>query len=319
MIDIGPKLDARLRDKFDHIEAEEPPESLTSFRPAATRRRHRSLNVIAGIAAIAVVAGGATVFALELGGHARPAAAPASAPGGPLPKMPVYSPAPPPPHVISPAPLPEYGTGFPSTWYTAIPLTRHTGSAVLPAFLPEGWIYVQYACIGPGHLQIVTSDGVVNETLRPCASSAAPVDAGISEAYGPLKGAPVALKIVTSGSVRWEIIVAETAAPQVLPALPPLPAGAKILVPLTFGQGVAALPSFTHHSENTMEWWCSGPGGMQVFISNGDESNSASVCGLGGAGGSDSYLGTRETLVVDVNPDNRWEILVYWQPNQPGG
>jgi hypothetical protein len=233
--------------------------------------------------------------------------------------MPVYSPTPPPPHVISPVPLPSYGTGFPASWYTAILLTKHTGPAVLPAFLPQGWIYVQYACIGPGHLQIVTSDGTVNEQLRPCSSSARPVDAGISLGYGPLKGAPVALKIVTSSSVRWEIIVAETAPPMTLPALPPPPAGAKILVPLTFGQGVAALPSFTPHSSSMMEWWCSGPGGMQVFVSNGYESSSSSDCGLGGAGGFDDYAGRRETLVVDVNPASRWEILVYWQPSATGG
>jgi hypothetical protein len=319
MIDIGPRLDSRLRDKFDRFEAEAPPQRLTSFQPTTTRRRHRSLNVMAGAAAIAVVAGAAGVFALELSGHPHPLPAPSSAQGGPLPKMPDYSPAPPLPHVISPTPLPDYGTGFPASWYTAILLTRHTGSAVLPAFIPEGWVYVQYACIGPGHLQIVTSDATVNEKLRPCSSAATPVDAGISLAYGPLSGAPVALKIVTSSSVRWEIIVAETAKPLALPALPPLPAGAKILVPLTFGQGIAALPSFTHHSFNTMEWWCSGPGGMQVFVSNGDESTGSSACGLSGAGGSDDYLGKRETLVVDVNPDNRWEILVYWEPNASGG
>lgn len=319
MIDIGPKLDARLQAKFDSIDAEAPPQSLMSFRPTATRRRHRSLNLIAGVVAVAVVAGAAAVFAIELGGHPHQPPAAASAPGAPLPKMPVYSPAPPPPHIISPTPLPEYGTGFPASWYTVIPLTKHTGSAVLPAFIPEGYVYVQYACIGPGYLKVVTSDGVLDEKFRPCSKSAAPVDAGISKSYGPLKGAPVAVKVVASASVRWEIIVAETAPPVTLPKLPPLPAGARILVPLTFGQGVAALPSFTPHSENTMEWWCSGPGGMQVFVSNGYESTSSSVCGLGGAGGSDSYLGTRETLVVDVNPANAWEILVYWQPNQPGG
>jgi hypothetical protein len=312
MIDIGPRLDSRLRDKFDRIEAETPPPSLMSFDPHATRGSHRLLNLIAGVAAIAVVAGGAAAFALELSGHPHTRRAPSLASGGALPSMPIYSPAPPPPHVIAPVPMPVYGTGFPRSWYTVIPVTKHTGSGVLPAFIPEGWVYVQYACVGAGHLQIVTSDGTVNENLKPCTGH--PVDAGISLAYGPLSRSPVALKVVAGPSVRWEIVVAETAPPLTLPTLPALPAGAKVLVPLTFGEGIAALPSFTPRGFNAMEWWCSGPGGMQVFVSNGNSSMGSSDCGVGGGGGTDDYAGKRETLVVDVNPANRWEIIVYWVP-----
>jgi hypothetical protein len=129
----------------------------------------------------------------------------------------------------------------------------------------------------------------------------------------------VALKVVTSPSVRWEIVVAETATPLVLPALPALPRNAKVLVPLTYGQGIAALPSFTPHSVIQMQWWCSGPGGIRVVVSNGDQSMGASICGVSGAGGTNDYAGKRETLVVDVNPANRWEIRVYWQPNASSG
>jgi hypothetical protein len=319
MIDIGPRLDSRLRAKFDRIDAETPPESLTSFQPQARRRRHRSLNIVVGAVAIAVVAGGAVAFAFELGGHVHQEPTPSSAQGGPLPRMPVYSPAPPPPHVYGLTPDPVYGTGFPASWHIVIPVTQHTGSAELPAFVPEGWVYVQYACVGTGHLQIVTADGTVNESLKPCSSPAHLVDVQISGDNGPLYGSPAALEVVTSPSVHWEIVVAETATPVTLPTLPPLPANAKVLVPVTYGQGVAALPSFTHHSFISMQWWCSGPGGMQVFVSNGNQSTSSSACGVGGGGGTDSYLGNRETLVVDVSPDNRWEIRVYWQPSDSSG
>jgi hypothetical protein len=207
----------------------------------------------------------------------------------------------------------------PASWHIVIPVTGHTGSAVLPAFIPVGWEYIQYACVGTGHLQILTTDGTVNESLKPCSNSSHPVNAQISGAYGPLKGIPVALKVVTSPSVRWEIVVAETATPLPLPSLPPLPADAEVLVPLTYGQGIAALPSFTPHTFITIDWWCSGPGGIQVFVSNGYESEGASVCGVGGAGGTNDYTGNRETLVVDVSPNNAWEIRVYWQPNQSSG
>ena len=45
----------------------------------------------------------------------------------------------------------------------------------------------------------------------------------------------------------------------------------------------------------------------------------ASNCDSSGVGGTVSYSGKRETLVVDVDPANRWEIRVYWQPNYPNG
>jgi hypothetical protein len=319
MIDIGPRLETRLRDKFARIDAETPPQRLTSFQPPGIRRRYRSLNVIVGVAAIAVVAAGAVAFALELGGHPRPTPTASSAQGGPLPRLPVYSPAPPPPSVYGPTPMPVYGTGFPASWHIVIPVTQHTGSAVLPAFIPEGWVYIQYACVGTGHLRIVTADGTVNESFKPCSSSAHPVNAQISGAYGPLiEGRPVTLQVVTSPSVRWEIVVAETATPLILPTLPALPANAKVLVPLTYGEGIAALPSFTPHSVIQIQWWCSGPGGIQVFVSNGNESQGASVCGVGGSGGTNDYAGNSETLVVDVSPNNIWEIRVYWQPSASG-
>jgi hypothetical protein len=321
MIDIGPRLDSRLRDKFARFDAEPPPQRLMSFRPTETRRRHRSLNVIVGVAAMAVVAAGAVAFALELGGHPRPTPTPSSAQGAPLPRLPVYSPTPPPPNVYGPTPMPVYGTGFPASWHIVIPVTRHIGSAVLPPFIPQGWEYIQYACVGTGHLQIVTADGTVRESFKPCSRSAHPVNAQISGAYGPLtEGRPVALKVVTNQSVRWEIVVAETATPLILPTLPPLPANAKVLVPLTYGEGIAALPSFTPHGFVSIDWWCSGPGGIQVFVSNGNESLGESVCGgLPGGGGPVDYAGNRETLVVDVSPHNTWEIRVYWQPSDTGG
>ncbi|HEX4864300.1 MAG TPA: hypothetical protein VFV02_09520 [Acidimicrobiales bacterium] len=322
MIDIGPRLDSRLRDKFDRIDAETPPERLMSFQPTAARRRHGSLNVIAGVAAIAVVAAGVAASALELRGHPHTTPTPSSsAQGGPLPSMPAYSPTPPPPQVYAPTPMPVYGTGFSRSWYIVIPVTKHIGSAVLPAFIPEGWEYIQYACSGAGHLQIVTADGTVNESFKPCSSSAHPVDAQIDGGYGPLiEGRPLALEVVTSPSVSWEIVVAETATPLILPTLPALPANAKVLVPLTYGEGIAALPSFTPHSIVSMDWWCSGPGGMQVFVSNGNESLGESVCGgLPGGGGPIDYAGKRETLVVDVSPHTTWEIRVYWQPSDSSG
>jgi hypothetical protein len=317
MIDIGPRLDSRLRDKFTRIDAQAPPQRLLDFQAPASRRRHRSLNVIAGVAAVAVVAAGAVVFAIELGSHPHPTPAPQPAQGGQLPHMPVYST--PPPFNSNPI-TPLYGTGFARSWYVAVPLTTHTGSATLPAFIPAGWTEIQYACIGTGQLTLETPDGSVHETLKPCSSSSSPVDAQISGESGPLFRSPVALQVVTSPSVRWEIIVADTAQQtEKLPTLPPLPADAVVLVPLTYGEGIAALPSFKPRGYVEMQWWCSGPGGIQVFVSNGNESQGASHCGVSGSGGTDDYAGTRETLIVDVSPACQWEIRIFWEPNNSSG
>lgn len=315
MVELEPQLERKLRDKFARIDAASPPQALINFRPTTARRRHRRLNFIVGAGAIAVVAAGIAAFGLELSGHPHTTPPPSIAAGGTLPKIPVYSPASPIPKLITPTPMPVYGTGFPSSWYTVVPITKHTGSAVLPAFIPGGWVYVQYACIGTGNLKIEFSDGAVSENLKPCSSSTRPVNAEISGAYGPLTGSPVALRVVASPSARWEMVVAETGTPQTLPKLPALPADAKVLVPLTFGQGVAALPSFPYHASIQIQWWCSGPGAINIDISNGDQSMGASNCGTGGVGGTVNFTGPRQTLVVDVSPHNRWEIRVYWEPS----
>jgi hypothetical protein len=233
--------------------------------------------------------------------------------------MPVYSPAPPPPPVYGLTPDPLYGTGFLASWHVVIPPTQHTGSAELPAFIPEGWVYAQYACVGTGRLKIVPSDGAVTESLKPCSSTAHLVNVQISGSSAEFReGRPLSLEVVTSPSMRWEIVIAETATPLTLPNLPALPANAKVLVPLTYGEGIAALPSFMPHGTVSMEWWCSGPGGIQVFVSNGNESFGQTPCGIGGGGPVD-YTGNRETLVVDVSPHTTWAIRVYWQPSDSSG
>ena len=154
MVELEPQLERKLRDKFARIDAASPPQALINFRPTTARRRHRRLNFIVGAGAIAVVAAGIAAFGLELSGHPHTTPPPSIAAGGTLPKIPVYSPASPIPKLITPTPMPVYGTGFPSSWYTVVPITKHTGSAVLPAFIPGGWVYVQYACIGTGNLKI---------------------------------------------------------------------------------------------------------------------------------------------------------------------
>ena len=179
MIDIGPRLDSRLRDKFDRIDAETPPQSLLTFQPTGTRRRHGSLNVIVGVAAIAVVAAGiahshwnSAVTRIRhprrrrrREGRCRGCPSTARLPH---------------PRTSSPRHRCRCtGRGFPASWHIVIPVTKHTGSAALPPFIPEGWEYIQYACVGTGHLQIVSTAGTVSESLRPCSSSAHPVNAQI--------------------------------------------------------------------------------------------------------------------------------------------
>ena len=58
---------------------------------------------------------------------------------------------------------------------------------------------------------------------------------------------------------------------------------------------------------------------MFPTLRNGYEREGAWVCGVGGAGRTNNYSGKSETLLVDVSPNNTWEIRVYWQPNQSSG
>ncbi len=69
MVDIDPALDTKLRAFFEHIEASPAPPGLTNVDVTAPARGRRSINLLAGVAAAAVVAGSVAVFAIALRSH----------------------------------------------------------------------------------------------------------------------------------------------------------------------------------------------------------------------------------------------------------
>src|ERR1700689_5154773 len=119
MIDIDSELDARLRSFYERIEEQQPSRGFESFETRRSRPHRRALNLMAGVAGVAVVAGGIGVFAAQIAGH-RNVKPPASAAG---PTLPTNA---------------QLTLGLPSISHTVIKVTRGRGSASLPTFTPQG-------------------------------------------------------------------------------------------------------------------------------------------------------------------------------------
>lgn len=123
MIDIDPRLDSKLRALYEHIEAQSSSRELPGFEVLGTTPRKRILSLIAGVASVAVVAAGVTVFATEL--HSRTVKPPA----------PAGSPSAVPPGLVSAS---ELTAGLPAVSRIVIPVLRGStgpepGVAVAPA------------------------------------------------------------------------------------------------------------------------------------------------------------------------------------------
>ena len=158
MIDIDPGLDTQLQAFFEHIEASAPPPGLTDIDVTAPARRRRAINLMAGLAAAAVVAGSVAVFALELRSHNAPAPGPATTSSSPS-GRPSASPS-----ALKKMPL--LGTaGIPASAHEVMPLRRGQGSVVLKSFVPQGTLYIQFDCAGPGPFKIISTDRVIGDGL----------------------------------------------------------------------------------------------------------------------------------------------------------
>ena len=318
MIDIGPRLDSRLRGKFDRIEAEAPPERLMSFQPRAARRRHRLLNAVVGVAAVAVVAEAAPSSHWNSRGmHVRRRRRhPPQRREARSPRCPSSARSP---------------TRTSTKTFRCRPMTR--------AFRSRGHR-------GPAHQAHRIGRAA---RVHPQRVGVHPIRvrwAGTLAARDPRRGGqrePQAVLELDQTRRRadfrceWPVARCTVALTVVASPLRALgdgrcSGGAADQAPDTAGPAcrrpsVGSFDLWKRHRGTSelhaprhllMEWWCSGPGGMQVFVSNGNESQGASRCGVSGSGGSDDYTGKRETLVVDVSPANQWEIIVYWQPDQSG-
>jgi hypothetical protein len=310
MIDMDPRLDSMLRAKYDRIEAENPPPMLANFDPAVERPRRKVVNLMVGAAGIAVVAAGVAAFGLQLSGHGT---------------------APAPTANSSSSGAQHAPEGFPSLSssrpFSAFPLlageTYAEGSASLPAFTPTEQYWIEYACLGTGSIDILSSDGSVHFTSESCVS---PGINGLMVPQDQIAGRPVSLRVETTTSTGWELWVMQSngapsysyeGAPPSPHSGPPVgftvPAGATPLIPNTHGMGSATLPTFTLTTPYyRIVLTCSGSGSVEIIGSDGSTtSRSCSVPGISAGDSAHEKSGVPISMVLNADPGTTWEIIVY--------
>lgn len=311
MVDIDPGLDAKLRAFFDHIEASTPPSALTDVKVTTPDRRRRMINLFASLAAGAVVAASVTLFAVELRNHHGPA--PAVTPSLPASAA-----------LLKQMPLMGQG-GVPSFTHVVLPLTRGSGSMRLKTFVPQGTLYLQFDCAGPGSFKISSTNGVIGSDLAQCSTSLGVTTLTIAGPKG-YDGKPLTLNITAAPSMSWEVFIAETGG--WLPSLMPPQADSRALVPITYGTGSTTLPTFnvapdeavmvnvfcnSGSSGGTLEvapdpLW---PDGQQIqcLVFNADGSTSEFVAGPAVSDSGSGGLGPI-SLQFTADPSVSWEVQV---------
>jgi len=300
MIDIDSELDARLRTFYEHIEERQPSRGFESFEPPRRSRRGRTLNLVAGVAGVAIVAGGVTVFAGELAGrHAAKPSAPAARP-----TLPTTS---------------QLTLGLPSISHTVIQVTRGRGPATLPTFTPEGIIFIQDACIGPAPFAVETANHNIDNVAEQCDGGSI---GGVSyPANAEFDGKPLTLQIIANPSTEWEIVVADSGPLPPLPLLgaATIPAGAHILVPATGGTGTTGLETFTATGPYVVQYTCVGS--SSIDFSNSFTSQTGPFVRVPCANGAIGTQGAPKptfqgpvNVIVETPPHTYWEVQVYELP-----
>jgi hypothetical protein len=307
MIDVDPRLDTRLRTFYEHIEDQSSSRDLAAFTPPAHARR-RNINLVAGVAAAAVVAAGIAVFAIELQQRHDATPSPAATPSVTLPSASAMS-----------APLPTDS-------HTVIPAKRGRGSATLQTFTAEGLVFIEYACVGEGSVGIGSTSsgsGSTNDQVAedvPCArdGSDAPVWGTIFPAIAPIGGEPLTLRVSAGPATAWEVVVADGGPP--LPSLgfSSAPAGSRVLIEGLYGTGTSAIGTFSPTGPLHILYACAGIGTIDFAAASGVRSVVADGPCANGTVGS-ALLSTSSAdgpvhLSVGTVTKTLWEIVVYESP-----
>ncbi len=316
MIEIDPGLDLKLQGFFEHVEASRPPLRLTHLDLAAPHRARRTFNLFVGLAAAAIVAASAAVFAVELGSHHGTAAGPAAS-----------SPAASPSRSAAPSSSPLVAVpligpgGVPASAHVVIPTTRGRGSLQLQTFVPQGTVYIQFSCAGPGPFDISSTNRAVGSELQQCSASfgASTITVEGSKTYDDK---PLTLKVTADPSMVWELYVAESQAPL---AQFTVHADEQVLVPVTYASGSVTLPTFSagpdewinvedacisSTSANTLQI-AGNPFSFGDITQYGCSNPSGSGAGSGGGPGLVGGRGSGPISVhVKADPSVSWEILI---------
>jgi hypothetical protein len=193
MIEIDPRLESKLRSKYERIEAEDAPPRLMTFDPEADRSRRRTLNLVAGAVGLAVIAAGVAVFAAELHGR-YDAVAPAGR------STPASTPRP------SPAVVPG------SSMTVLIPVTYGTGTETLPTItvVPNKILWVEIGCYSTSAkatLTVTLNPPGTGSELGQCVGWSARPGGGGAQTTS---GGPTTVTVQADPSVRWVVAVFET-------------------------------------------------------------------------------------------------------------
>jgi hypothetical protein len=346
MPDVDSRLEGRLRSFLDEVKAHPLPPQLADFTPATVRSGRKVLNVLAGTVAVAVVAATSAVFAIDL--HGRHGA------GSPIPAgKPAVTSTPKPTPTPTPS-IPAADNALPSGAKVLIPPTYGTGTETLPTVTlgPNEGIWIEYSCSSgdatPFNSIFLSGRGVpaflgpnslfwLHEFSTPnrC-SGTLPTDGG--------QGGPLSVRFnAAHPSVTWMIRAYEFPSQAILSTAPayltgpnypgstppfldaPAPAGANVLIKVTYGSGSETLPTVTvtPHEPLIIEGGCISTSASAdvLTIGSGDPAFDGSI-GIGqcyygtSTGGSSggpvgSGAGGRLTLRVEAAPSLRWVILVY--------
>jgi hypothetical protein len=313
MIDIDPGLDTKLQAFFEHIEATPTPAALSSVDVTAPARGRRTFNLIAGLAAATVVAGSVAVFALELRSHNSPAPGPAVTSPSPS-ARPSASPT-----ILKAMPL-LGSAGIPTSAHRVFPLTRGQGSVRLQTFVPQGTLYIQFDCAGPGPFTYLSTDHVIGNSLLQCSKDigVTTITVGSPKVYD---GKPLTLQVTADPSMTWEMYIAESRPPLVQFTVH---ADERVLVPVTYGTGSIMLPTFSVGPGETLDVQDACNSGssadtLDLTASNqffGSETHyqCSNFDGSGGGGSESGPAGAGGSgpisIRVKADPSIGWEILI---------
>jgi hypothetical protein len=279
------------------MDAENALQAPSNLGPVIDRRRRGVLNVIAAVAAIAVITAGVAAFGLELSGHLRNAQ-----------QTPAHA-------QRALATLPVVGaSGLPISAHIVVPATRGRGSTLLSSFITERALYMQYDCAGTGTLEIRSTDHAFSDDVLSCPKSSEPITVAVSE---PETGSPLTLQVVAATSMTWELVVAESNLAGAFPSLSPwLPESVlPLLVGDTYATGSTSLPTFVPTKPYWIQYACMGMTAISFASSDGSVDYTSESCNQSpGINGlfvpENQVIGQPVSLRVTTRPLTEWEVRV---------
>jgi len=300
MLDIDPRLDARLRAFYEHIEEQAPSRDLAAFQGPLTRPRRRTFPVLAGVAVVAAAVG---LFVTQLSSNHTAPAGRSSGPGLTLPSA------------------ARLTAGLPSISHTVIRVTHGRGSFSLPTFTPEGMVFIVWSCAGSGPISVQSTNQLIRMFGDACEAPAANAINGeiTVPPSPPIDGKPLSLQIVAPSSTIWEIVVADSGPVPPLPTLggTSLPTGAHVLVASTYGTGTTGLLTFVPKGQYYVQYACTGSGTIDFSTSDGSRNWTSQNCANGTVETQEGVKAPSTQLInltVEAAQRTLWEVVVYELP-----